>query len=161
MLTLDTFEKKKIVDGKMDLLSTYDKIHFDKINILDWIIIDKSSIYLLDVISMVCYGSQNHIDKIIKFNRISNGLDLRVGQILAIPEINSYIENSETIDLDKAKNKNITSQKNQSKLDTIMKNKVVNVGFNGNANNYIKNNPSIKTTPSTNYLKKNNGVYVF
>lgn len=166
-MNFEILNKKKIVDGKMDLLSNYLKINYDKISIIDWIKIDESSIYMIDVICTVCYGSNEYIDKVLKFNRLSNGLDLKVGQIIALPDMMELHENSKYVDLDKAGNKNI--KKNET-LSNEVKNTLLNLpkskgtlasGFNGYGNSYVRLNPSIKVTPSSNYIKKEKGVYVF
>ncbi len=42
-----------------------------------------------DLISLAVYGSDEYLDILLKFNEISSPLDVRSGEILIIPELNS------------------------------------------------------------------------
>lgn len=136
-MEFEVLKNKKIVDGEMDLLSTYLKIDFDKVIIDDWILVDEFSEMLLDLISYVKFGSDEYVDILIKFNRISNPLEICKGDIIAVPNLSSFRENSKYIDLNK---ESIVTKKRNNKVN-------------------INNAPS-KMSKSSNYIKRGGNIII-
>lgn len=139
-MEFEILENKKLDGDKINLLSNYFKIDYDKVSIQDWVIIDDSTILAIDLICQVAYGNPSYLDLLLKFNRMSSALDIGIGQIIAIPDMNSLIKNSRYIDLTKSeKSKSIISDK--QKVSALV-------------------NPTTKPIPSSNYTKVK-GNFIF
>lgn len=134
---------KTQVDGKIDLLSNYLKIDYEKVIIDEWILVDSQSAMLLDLISFAMYGTENYSDLLKKFNRIDNPLEIAIGQILAVPNIESLEANSTFVDLSKS-----TTTKNIASLSSSRLSQLLQT-------------PGKKTIPSSNFIRSENGNFIF
>lgn len=145
MIGLELLEKKEIVDGKLDLLSNIVIIDYDKISIDEWILVDEFSVMGLDYVSESLYGSNEYVWVLMKFNRIDSPFEVNVGDIIAIPNINEFRQNTKVI--------------NYKSITTTMLSKQNNA-FNKSINNIGQRTSNItqKTTPISNFTKQSGNV---
>lgn len=135
MHTSELLQSKTITNtGRFDMLSKICIIDYDKINIDEWILIDESTIFGLDMISNAMYGSDEYVWVLLKFNRL-NMFEMNVGDVIAIPNLNDFRNHSKFIDA------NVTT-----KFQNI---------------NRTNTTPSQKQVSSKNYTKSKNGNVVF
>lgn len=142
MINSSILSNKTVTDGKIDLLSNVLEIDFEKVLIEEWILVDEQTAMLLDLISFVMYGTEDHVDIIKKFNKINNPLSIQIGQIIAIPNINSLESNSRLVN---QKIVNTTSSKKKNTKSGILSN----------------TSPSKKAIPISNFIKSSNGNLIF
>lgn len=141
-MEFEIFKNKKIVDGKIDLLSTYAKFNYEKMLIKDWIVIDEASNTSIDLISTIAYGSPDYLDLLIKFNRLNNPLYIPTGTIIMIPDFNSFVEHTSYVDLSKTTVSILAKQ--TAELQKLR-----------------STSPSSKPAKASNYIKNSNGAYIF
>lgn len=134
-------KNKKVIDGKLDLLSSILLIDYDKVDIDSWILVDIHTSGLLDLISYVKYGSTDYVDVLIKFNRINNPLEIEEGDIIAIPDLLSFQTNSKYVDPTQAFNKT-----RPSRIFNQLKSKVIS--------------GAIKSDNTSNFIKKSGNVII-
>lgn len=110
---------------KLDLTSNRWQIDYDNIKVDDYVIIDKATEMRVDTIARYLLGTEDYVDVIVKFNRISNPFGLKVGDIILIPNLASFFDNVKKVNY---KPKNITqsdsksvSQKNDSNVSIAVK----------------------------------------
>lgn len=140
-MEFEIINNKKVVNGKIDLLSNYFQIDYDKVIIQDWVIIDESTTMALDLICTAAYSNPEFLDLVLKFNRLSNALELGVGQIIALPDITSLIANSRYVDLSNSTPTGILTISKKQNITALT-------------------NPTSKPKPASNFIKLN-GNYVF
>lgn len=133
------FEDKNKVDGKIDLLSNIWQIDYELVKIDDWILVDDSTNMSLDLIAFTMYGDESRMDVLKKFNRINNPLELYTGQIIAVPNLNSFNKHLKKVQVkpiqlqrakglkkqydDATNNSNIPSKRDNSGQSQIQKSK--------------------------------------
>lgn len=113
------FDKTEYIGDKamipaLDLRSNVWVINYNAITVDNWIVVDKSCDMRVDTISKFMYGTEDYVDVITKFNRISNAFDVKIGDVIAIPNIASFFSNVTKINY---KEKTITSSKKSTKAD--------------------------------------------
>lgn len=96
------YDKTAVNDGKnvrpmLDLRSNVWRIDFEKIAIDEWIDVDKTCEMRLDTISKLMYGTEDYTDVLAKFNKISNVFEIKIGDVIIIPNITSFFENLKKI----------------------------------------------------------------
>jgi len=139
-----TLNDKKQVNGKIDLLSNILQIDYERVIIEDWIRIDDSSTMGLDYISKLKYGTEDHMDILMKFNRITtNPLAIPVGQVIAVPNLDSFFKWSKTVNI-----KPIQLQKQKTVIGTAAIETATSI-------------PSRKQVSGQNFTKDANGIFVF
>lgn len=138
-MNFEILTNKKIVDGKIDMLSNVLLIDYEKITITDWILIDNFTTMAIDMLAAKLYGSDEYAWILIKFNRINNPLEVNVGDVIAIPDLLEFRRYSSIVDYS-----------SKSKLTKSAQ----NLQF-----NKIKSlSSAVKATPSSNFVKKSGNV---
>ena len=138
-MDFEILTNKKSANGKIDMLSNVLIIDYDKITITDWILIDDFTVMALDVIAAKLYGSSEYSWLLVKFNRISNPLEVNVGDVIAIPDLLEFRKYSKWVDYSEMTRSAISKQ---SKSFKSMK----------------SNSSAVKVTPSSNFVKKSGNV---
>lgn len=138
-MDFEILTKKAVVDGKIDLLSNVLLVDYDKIAIEHWILVDEHTQMGLDLIAEKLYGDASYIWVLIKFNRISNPLELNIGDIVAVPVLDEFFSNSRFVDY-AAMTANMIKQ--QSASFKKMK----------------SSSAAVKAQPSANFIKKSGNV---
>lgn len=157
-ITLQLLQEKKIAEffdnteytgdnlyPKLDLTSEQWYINYDKITIDASIIVDASSEMRLDSIARYVLGTENHVDVLVKFNKILNPFAVKKGDVILVPNLNSFFENIKKLNY---KSKDIKS----NPLDSLNIN-----SSNTNTSTSVKTNGKGNKT----YRKGENGVIVF
>lgn len=141
-MVFDIFENKRIVDGKIDFLSTYAKFDYENIAIKDWVIIDEGSNTSIDMISEIAYGKPDYLDYLVKFNRLNNPLYIPTGTLIMVPELSSLLKGLKYVDL-AATSASILSKQTAGlkKLQSL--------------------SPGSKQVAASNYIKNSSGSYIF
>lgn len=93
------FDDKKQVNGKIDLLSNIWQIDYELVKIDDWIRVDDATNMSLDLIAFTMYGDEARMDVLKKFNRINNPLEIYIGQIIAVPNLDSFNDNLKLVEV--------------------------------------------------------------
>lgn len=137
-MEFEILDSKKVVDGKMDLLSTILLIDYEKISIDNWILVDEFTEMGLDYIAEATLGSPDYVWLLVKFNRISHPLEVQKGDIIAIPNLDEFRSNSKLVEYTSYNNK---ISKTQSKQFNEMKSSIVS-----------------RTLPKSNFVKQNGNV---
>jgi hypothetical protein len=143
MMDFSTLQIKTKPDGKIDLLSNFIEIDFDKVIIDQWILVDDSSAMLLDMISFAMYGTENYSDMLKKFNKIDNPFEINIGQVIAVPNMVSLQENMKVV------------------VPQQIKNPIKRIGLMKRSNSQASQSPSKKTIPASNFIKHANGNLIF
>lgn len=157
-ITLDLLEKKKVAEffdnteyvgdrlyPELDLTSEQWRINYSNIVIEASIVVDDSSEMRLDSIARYVLGTENYVDVIVKFNKILNPFGVKKGDVILIPNLNSFFDNITKVNY---KSKDIKS----NPLDGIN-----NIQNNTNTSTAVKTNGK----GNKNYRKGENGVIVF
>lgn len=137
---------KKVTDGNIDLLSNVHQTDYDKVKLMDRIIIGDNTGYNLNLISYRYYGTEEHVDVLMKFNRIPSIFDIKENMPILIPEIESYREHTKLINIKPIVKQNKTELKPEDNLNSTKAN---------------TNKPSSTKTPYKGVVKKKNGVIIF
>lgn len=93
-MVFSVLQNKNEIDGKIDMLSNILVIDFEKVIIKDMIRIDSLTEMSLDLIAKTLYGSEDHVDVLLKYNRMNNALELKEGMIVVVPDLESFQSNS-------------------------------------------------------------------
>lgn len=156
-ITLSILEKKKIKSffddteyvgeslyPKLDLTSNQWVIDYDKVIIDANISIDSSTEMRIDTIARYVLGTEDYVDVIVKFNKLQNPYGIKKGDVLSIPNLNSFFANLKMVNY---KSKDI---KNTKTVDS-------------NTDTKTGNSIAVKTNGQGNksYRKGENGVIVF
>lgn len=86
-------ENKKIINNIINLSSNIIKVDFDNVLIDDYILVDETLEMRLDSLAFGVYGTEDDVWIIMKFNGISNPFGVKKGEVLAIPNIQSFLDN--------------------------------------------------------------------
>lgn len=156
-ITLTLLEEKKIANffdnteysgerlyPKLDLTSNQWVIDYDKVVVDATILIDSASEMRIDTVARYVLGTENYVDVIVKFNKISNPYGIKKGDILVIPNLASFFANIKRINY---KPKNIISSTSNGLSNKSEGNTSVAVKTSGKG--------------SKTYRKGENGVIVF
>ncbi len=129
---------------KLDLTSNRWEIDYNSIVIDDYILIDKSTEMRVDTIARYLLGTEDYVDVIVKYNKISNPLGLKVGDMILIPNLESFFSNIKKVNY---KPKNISTSDSKSVSNKTDRNLSIAVKTSGKG--------------SKTYRKGTNGVMVF
>lgn len=100
-LSFDLLNKKDVIDGKIDLLSKIAIINYDNIRVDEWILIDDYSSMSIDLVAQKMLGDSGYSWVLIKFNRIDMPLAINIGDVIAIPNIQDFTDNTKFVDYNK------------------------------------------------------------
>ena len=160
-ITLTLLEEKKMTEyfdnseytgdklyPKLDLTSNQWVIDYDKVIVDATILIESSTEMRIDTVARYLLGTENYVDVIVKFNKISNPYGIKTGDIIVIPNLASFFANIKRINY---KSKNIiNSTSNSTSNGTSTENL-------GNASVAVRTSGKGSKT----YRKGENGVIVF
>ena len=138
-MDFEILTNKKIVNGKIDMLSNILLIDYDKITITDWILVDVFTTMAIDMIAAKLYGSDEYTWVLIKFNRISNPLEVNVGDIIAIPDLLEF-------------------RKYSTLVDYSTSSRLAKSAQNSTFNKIKSSSSAVKTSASSNFVKKSGNV---
>lgn len=129
---------------KLDLTSNIWVIDYDKVVVEATILVDSSTEMRIDSIARYVLGTENYVDVIVKFNKISNPYGIKVGDIIVIPKLSSFFSNISKMNY---KSKDIKNSSSEGLY----------------TNNSTNTSTAVKTSGkgTKSYTKGENGVIVF
>lgn len=148
MIRLQTIDIKKVKNNKLDLIANARRTDFPNVTIRDYVRIDETVEMRPDIIAHFAYGDVNYVDVILKFNNIRNPFSLVRDMIIAIPDLDSFQNN--TTDT------TIAPIRNQSKK--LLTNEDVQTRIANRTGNTI---PTKKPTVQQSNFTKSEGIYRF
>lgn len=138
MMTFEILDQKEIIDGKTDMLSNIVIIDYDNIPIVDWILVDEFSAMGLDYIAERILGDSGYTWVLMKFNRIDSPLEINIGDIIAIPDINEFRKHTKMVNYN-----SITTSMMKKQREAYRK---------------IATNAATKVSPGSNFVKQSGNV---
>lgn len=148
-MKFDTIENKSSDGLKVNLLSNIITTS-ENVVVRDYIRIDEMCEMLPTILSYVSYGTVNYADKILKFNRISNAFGIIRGMIIAIPELNSYDNERNIV--------NVAQIKNQKKKITNLSDVLSTIKSSQSSSTFV---PSKKLSSGKSFTKTSDGILKF
>lgn len=140
----DTEYKGDDLYPKLDLTSNRWEIDYESVIVDTYIEIDRATEMRLDTVARYLLGSEDFVDIIVKFNRILNPFDVKVGDVIMIPNLASFFANIKKANY---KSKNIISSDSKTP----------------NSQNGVNTSTAVKSVGkgTKTFRKGKNGVIVF
>lgn len=154
MIRLKTLElKDRNPDGSINLLSNISNTQISSVIIDNFIEVDESVEMRPWAISYAAYGTIDYTDMLMKFNGIQNPYSIKRGDVIAIPNIDSYDAHTKTVSV-----KPVMSQRKK-----IVSNAELFTAVSANAASATSTTsiPSKKVHAETNFRKSSNGNIVY